>query len=104
MVDISGINSSNNQLNRVTDRSGNRAGGVSKNKADSPGATSQSDRIEISASAKEASAITRLVSSAQSEPDIRPEAVAQAKAKLESGGFEGVEVSRQAARKILGIE
>ena len=103
MVDIVGINSTNNQVNRVADRS---VAKVSSSKGREPDSSSAEvgDRIEISAGAKEASVLTRLVSSAQAEPDVRPEAVSRAKEKLDSGGFNGIEVSRQAAKKILGID
>ncbi len=100
MVDIVGINTTNQQTNRVsgTPSKGNVSKGRESNSTNATG-----DRIEISAGAKEAQSVKRLVSSAQAEPDFRPEAVAAAKEKLEKGEFDGIEVSRQTARKILGF-
>ena len=99
MVDIVGIGSSN-QPNRVSDRPA--AKNASKAK-ESTSSSSQSDRIEISAGRKEADVVKRLVNLAQSEPDIRAEAVAQAKERLANGEYEGREVSRETAKRILGI-
>lgn len=99
MVDIVGINSTN-QPNRVSDRPA--AKNASKAK-ESPSSSSQSDRIEISAGRREADAVRRLVQLAQAEPDIRAEAVAQAKEKLANGEYEGREVSRETAKSILGL-
>ena len=58
---------------------------------------------EISAGAKEAHTVGRLVQSARSQPEVRAEAVARAKEKLENGEYEGVVVSRETAKKILGL-
>lgn len=104
MVDIVGISTTQNQANRVAERGSTR--GVSSKSSSSSESSSSSgtgDRIEISAGAKEASLVQRLVGLAQSEPDTRPEAVERAKEKLANGEFEGTEVSRQAAKKILGV-
>jgi anti-sigma28 factor (negative regulator of flagellin synthesis) len=101
MVDITGIGSQPNQPNRVTERSVAKTS-ASKSK-ESPNATSTGDRVEISAGAKEAHTLGRLVSVAQAQPEVRPEAVAKAKEKLENGAYQGVEVSRETARKILGF-
>ncbi len=102
MVDILGINTTQTQASRVSERSSTRSAST-KSTRDSGSSPSSGDRIEISAGAKEASAVRRLVSIAQAEPDVRPEAVAQAKERLANGEFSGVEVSRQAAKKILGV-
>ncbi|MFH1737462.1 MAG: flagellar biosynthesis anti-sigma factor FlgM, partial [bacterium] len=87
---------------RVTERSGGSSAAASK-KAVAGEPSSQSDSVEISTGAKEAQAVSRLVGSAQSSPDIRPEAVQRARETLERGGYEGVEVSREAAKNILGL-
>jgi anti-sigma28 factor (negative regulator of flagellin synthesis) len=101
MVDLTGVNAQSNQANRVTERAAAKSGGT---KAKEPAAMAPpTDRIEISAGAKEAQTISHLVQLAQAEPEIRPEAVAQAKEKLAQGGYEGIEVSRQTAKKILGM-
>ncbi len=102
MVDITGVNTSSNQPNRITERSISRAGG-SKSKNVSSSATA-GDRVDISAGVKEADTVKKLVQSAQSQPEIRPELVAAVKERLERGEYEGVEVSRQTAKKILGID
>lgn len=99
MVDISGINPSNLQPNRVTDRVSGRGNAPARQDSVS---TSTGDRIEISTGAREVSTLRRLVQTAQSQSDIRPEAVARAKEKLDNGEYEGVEVSRSAAQRILG--
>ncbi len=103
MVDIVGINSAQNHANRVTERASSKNIGT-KTRESNSSAPSSGDRIEISAGAKEASAVSRLIGLAQAEPDVRPEAVAQAREKLASGQFEGLDVSRNAAKKILGVE
>ncbi|MFB3787284.1 MAG: flagellar biosynthesis anti-sigma factor FlgM [bacterium] len=101
MVDLTGINTQANQANRVTERAVSKGTGA---KANEPAATpSPTDRIEISAGAKEAQTISNLVQLAQAESDMRPAVVAQAKEKLEQGEYEGIEASRQAAQKILGV-
>lgn len=102
MVDITGVNSSNLQPNRVTDRSSTRSS--SSSSSGTTGSSSTGDRIEISSGARQASSLRSLVQTAQAEPDVRPEAVAQARERLESGGYQGAEVSREAAKKILGFE
>lgn len=101
MVDIVGINTTQHQA-RVSERSSARNIG-SKSSETSSSSSSSGDRIEISAGAKEASAVRRLVGLAQAEPDVRPQAIAQAKERLANGEFEGIDVSRQTAKKILGI-
>ncbi len=101
MVDITGINATPQQANRVSGRTANKTDAAKNTEAVS--AVNGGDRIEISAGAKEAQTVQKLVSSAQSEPDVRPEAVARAKERLENGEYEGVDVSRQAAKNILGV-
>ncbi|MBN2325721.1 MAG: flagellar biosynthesis anti-sigma factor FlgM [Candidatus Omnitrophica bacterium] len=101
MVDISGIGNTQNQANKITERSSTRSGGSKSNEASSS-SSAASDRLEISAGAKQAGAVQRLTSLAQTSQDVRPEAVAQAREKLEKGEYEGVEVSRETAKKILG--
>ena len=103
MVDILGINATQNQANRVTEKSSARGTSSKTSASSSSSSASTGDRIEISAGAKEASAVRRLVGLAQTEPDVRPEAVAQAKEKLANGEFNGAEVSRETAKKILGL-
>ena len=100
MVDIRSIGNLQPQP-RVTERSGGSSAAASKKAAASE--PSQSDSVEISAGAKEAQVASRLVESAQSSPDIRPEAVQRARETLERGGYDGVEVSREAAKNILGL-
>jgi anti-sigma28 factor (negative regulator of flagellin synthesis) len=100
MVDIVGISSSS-QTNRVSDRPSAKGSAAKVKSTSSP--SSQSDRIDISAGKREADAVKRLVSLAQSGSDIRPEAVTQAKEKLANGEYEGIEVSRETAKRILGI-
>ncbi|MBZ0258939.1 flagellar biosynthesis anti-sigma factor FlgM [bacterium] len=102
MVDIVGINSSANHPNRVGDR-GSVAKGSSSQAKETSSTTTNSDRIEISAGARQVGVLSRLVKTAQAEPNVRADAVARAKEKLENGEFEGVEVSRDAAKKILGV-
>ena len=101
MVDIVGINSTTQLTNRVSDRTASKSAS-SKTKESSTTVVS-GDRIEISAGAKEAQVVKKLVAAAQAEPDVRPDAVAAAKERLTNGGYDGVGVSRQAAMKILGI-
>lgn len=105
MVDILGISTTQNQASRVSERSSTRSvsSKTSTSSESSSSSASSGDRIEISAGAKEASAVRRLVSIAQAEPDVRPDAVAQAKERLARGEYDGVEVSRQTAKKILGV-
>lgn len=100
MVDIVGLNTTTQNAARIADRANARASS-SKGKENSSAVAG--DRIEISAGAKEAQSIKRLVSAAQAEPDFRPEAVSKAREKVENGELDGIEVSRQTARKILGI-
>ncbi|MDX9753374.1 MAG: flagellar biosynthesis anti-sigma factor FlgM [bacterium] len=100
MVDIVGLGSATHQPNRISDRPAAK-GSAAKGK-DSV-SVSAGDRIEISAGRKEADAVNRLVQMAQSEPEVRAEAVARAKEKLANGEYEGIEVSRATAKKILGI-
>jgi anti-sigma28 factor (negative regulator of flagellin synthesis) len=104
MVDIVGINSAQNHANRVTERGSAKNVGSKTRESSSSSSSSSGDRIEISAGAKEASAVSRLMGLAQAEPDVRPEAVAEAREKLANGEFEGLDVSRDAAKKILGVE
>ncbi|MGI6458460.1 MAG: flagellar biosynthesis anti-sigma factor FlgM [bacterium] len=101
MVDITGVNSQPNQPNRIENRSVSKSS-ASKSKESSTSG-SAGDRIEISADAKEAHTVGRLVQSARSQPEVRAEAVARAKEKLENGEYEGVVVSRETAKKILGL-
>ncbi len=101
MVDIVGLNSTQNQINRITERATTRVASAKSKETSS--ASSPSDRIEISAGAKEASIVRRLVGVAQAEPDVRPDAVAQAKERLANGQYQGIEVSRETAKKILGM-
>ncbi len=101
MVDIVGINNTTQQANKIADRSASKSA-ASKSK-EATVAPSTGDRIEISAGVKEAQAVKRLVAAAQSEPDVRPEAVATAKERLQNGEYNGVEASRTAAKKILGM-
>lgn len=104
MVDIVGINSSSNQPNRVSDRSQvGKSGGQKARETGSSSSSAPTDRIEISAGVREAGVLNRLVQTAQAQPEVRAEAVAAAKEKLANGEFEGVEVSRNAAKKILGF-
>ncbi len=101
MVDLTGINTQANQANRVTERPAPKGTSAKSNE---PAATpSPTDRIEISAGAKEAQTVSNLVQLAQAESDIRPSVVTQAREKLEQGGYDGLEASRQAAKKILGL-
>ncbi len=102
MVDIVGINSSANQPNRVGGRD-NVAKGSSSEAKSSSSTTPASDRIDISAGARQVGVLSRLVKTAQAEPNVRADAIARAKEKLENGEFEGVDVSRDAAKKILGV-
>ncbi len=102
MVDIVGLNNNTNQPNRV-DKSSSK--GVNARNKEAPETTSSSvakDTIDIAAGAKEAQAVKRLIASAQAQPDVRADAVEAAKQKLANGGFDGRDVSEQAARKILG--
>lgn len=101
MVDIVGINSTSNQPNKVTERGSSKT--TSSKMKDTPSSSPVGDRIEISANAKEASTIGRLVDLAQSESDIRPEEVEKARERLENGEYNGIEISRQTAKKMLGI-
>lgn len=102
MVDISSIGNTQNQANKITERNSTR-GAESKSAETSSNSSASSDRLEISAGAKQASAVGRLANLAQASQDVRPEAVAQAKEKIEKGEFEGIEVSRETARKMLGL-
>lgn len=104
MVDIFGINSTPNQPNRVTDRPVSKASSSKTKETTSSSSTTSSDRIEISSGAKEAQSINRLITVAQAQPEVRADAVARAKERLENGEYKGVEVSRQAARRILGLK
>lgn len=101
MVDLIGINSNNLNPNRVQDRSSARSSEVKRDTANT-GNTS-SDRIEISSGARDMSALRNLVQTAQAQPEVRTEAVEKARQKLENGEFNGVEVSREAAKNILGV-
>ncbi len=101
MVDIVGINNTTQQTNRISDRSTSKS--TSTKSKESSSTPSAGDRIEISAGAKEAQVVKKLVAAAQAEPDVRPEAVAAAKERLQNGEYDGVDVSRQTAKKILGI-
>ncbi|RJP31964.1 MAG: flagellar biosynthesis anti-sigma factor FlgM [Candidatus Omnitrophota bacterium] len=103
MVDIVGINNTAQQANRIAERSTSKSPGTRGKETSSAPSSSSGDRIEISAGAKEAQVVKKLVAAAQAEPDVRPEAVNAAKERLENGGYDGIEVSRQTAKKILGI-
>ena len=101
MVDIVRINSSGSQVNRIPDRASPKA---SEAKASSGSSSSlPTDTLDIGTGAREASIVKRLISIAQSEPNVRAEAIAVAKEKLSNGDFEGIEVSRDTAKRILGI-
>ena len=103
MVDIVGVNSSTTQPARVSDRSVAK-GGSAKSKGESVSSAS-SDRLDISTGGKEVkSVVDRLIVTAQAEPDIRPEEVSRAKERLDNGDYNGIEVSRQTAKKILGLD
>lgn len=100
MVDITGIGNQSVQSSRATERSQSTARSKEA-KATSGGASTVSDSVELSEGAREGQTLNRLVGSAKSSPDVRAEAVSQAKQTLADGGFEGREVSRRAAENIL---
>lgn len=101
MVDIVGLSSSTQQTNRITDRPAAKSSAArAKESTSSP---ARGDQIDISTGRKEAVTVSRLILAAQAEPDIRAEEVARAKEKLDNGEYEGREVSRQTAKKILGL-
>jgi len=101
MVDIVGINTTTQQTNRVSSRATAKSEAAKAPEAKST--ASSGDRIDISAGVQQMQSVKRLVAAAQAEPDYRPEAVSRAKERLDNGEYEGVEVSRQTARKILGL-
>ena len=101
MVDIRSIGNLPPQT-RVPERTGAPSVTSTKKAAVTESAPS-SDSVQISQGAKEAQVVSRLVSDAKSTPDIRPEVVQKARETLERGGYDGVEVSREAARNILGL-
>jgi len=102
MVDIVGVNNSTTQPSRVSDRTVAKTNAARKR--EDTVSTTASDRLDISAGVKEAQVVKRLVQTAQTEPDIRPEEVSRAKERLDNGEYNGVEVSRQTAKKILGFD
>ncbi|MBI1387363.1 MAG: hypothetical protein GC154_02815 [bacterium] len=102
MVDLSSIQPSSNRPNQISERSVSKTSSNRAKESSSTPSTS-TDRIEISAGAREAGVLNRLVKSAQSEPDVRVDAVEQARQRLANGEYEGVEVSRETAKKILGF-
>jgi len=61
----------------------------------------QSDKVNISAEAKKAAEVARLVSLVKQIPDIRPDKVAQAKARIESQASQDENVNRTVAQRLL---
>jgi hypothetical protein len=68
--------------------------------ADEPPASENADSLEISSGAKEAQVVSHLVEAARSSPSVRPDAVEHARETLAQGGYEGEQVSREAAKRI----
>ncbi len=101
MVDI-GVIGNQFQPNRVTERSTGSSGVTSKKSASAAKSTTK-DSVEISSDAKEAQNVVRLVKAARSSPDVRTDAVERARETLAKGGYDGVEVSREAAKNMLGL-
>ncbi len=101
MVDITGIGNQPVQSGRAAERSSSSSRSRDGVAASVSSSSSASDSVEISAAAKESQTVSRLVGAVKSSPDVRAEAVAQAKQTLADGGFEGRNVSRQAAENIL---
>lgn len=100
MVDIGSVGNLPLQPSRV-ERSSRSPGAASKPPvAGESSAGDNADSIEISAGAKKAQTVSRLVEAAQSSPPVRADAVEQARETLAQGGYEGEEVSREAARRI----
>ena len=61
----------------------------------------QSDKVNISAEAQKAAEVARLVSLVKQIPDIRPDKVAQAKARIESQASQDESVNLTAAQRLL---
>ena len=100
MVDIVGISSSTQQTNRITDRPAAKASAA---RAKESSSSTRGDQIDISTGRREAVTVSRMIKAAQAEPDVRAEEVARAKEKLENGEYDGTDVSRATAKKILGL-
>lgn len=101
MVDIVRINSTGSQVNKIPDRPAAKSTESSSSSASS--SAPQTDTIELGAGAREASVVSRLVSAAQAEPNVRADAVAAAKEKLANGEFNTRAAFEGAAKGILGI-
>lgn len=100
MVDIVRINSTGSQVNKIPDRPATKS---VESKSSSATSAPQTDTIELGAGAREASVVSRLVSSAQASPNVRADAVAAAKEKLANGEFNTRAAFEGAAKGILGI-
>jgi hypothetical protein len=61
----------------------------------------QSDKVNISAEAQKAAEVARLVSLVKQIPDIRPDKVAQAKARIESQASQDESVNLTVAQRLL---
>lgn len=102
MVDITRIDNQTVQSTRSAERT-NASSRAKSSSASTSSSNVTTDSVEISAAAKEGQTVARLVSAAKAEPSVRADAVEKAKDTLAKGGFEGREVSRKTAEKILDM-
>ena len=66
------------------------------------GSVGSADRVELSDDARQLETVkNRLAEEARNQPDVREDRVAQAKARLEAGEYEGENVKRVIADRIL---
>lgn len=68
-----------------------------------PSNEASSDGVVISSEAQAAAAITRIIDSASTQPDIRPERVEEARAALERGDHQNPDVVQTIAERISKI-